>query len=184
MKVQYLFYFILFFVTLFSGCKKGGVEPNTIIGKWYVERYTVYDSDGGPSSGYYSYEPKENYESVGVFNFKANGKGIYLFENQEFDFFYSISENGNTNNGSSSSFNGISTNSNSVNENTIVLEFDKSAITTLNSPIIANYYLLDVTKYELYSKTSGMLRFRTSLNKYSSNAVSNTNNVEFILTKQ
>jgi hypothetical protein len=78
MKAPSLFYFIGVICVLFSSCKKESIEPATIVGKWYVERYTTYKRS-------YNYGEKiatANYESIGIFNFYENGTGDYFFDNQ------------------------------------------------------------------------------------------------------
>lgn len=173
MKVRSLFYFILFFSFAFSGCKKEEVTPTNIEGQWYVERFTRYSTGSGYNTGYYEYTPTENYESVGLFKFNDNGTGVYTFESQVVPFTYSITESIKTYNGMGKT----------PDDYSMILKFDKSAITSLNSPILYVYYTFDVEYYEVFSRTKGTLRFRGNFNSYAT-SYTNENNVEFILTKQ
>jgi hypothetical protein len=184
MKARSLFYLITFFCIVFSGCKKDEVDPENITGHWYVERYTVYDNGGSRNSGTYDYEPLENYEAVGLFDFNNDGTGQYTFENLVVPFTYTIADNSNNNYGNSGSFNGVSFDSKNVNSNLVYLTFDKSKITSLRSPILANYYQLDLTRYEVFTKTKGTLRFRADLNYSSTTSYLTSDNIEFILTRQ
>lgn len=186
MKARSLFYFIALVCVFFAGCKKESIEPQSIVGKWYVERYTTYNSNGYYTSSGYGNAAQTNYESIGIFNFKADGTGDYFFDDQTVDFTYTLTEKtGNNGNVNSSSFNGVSIPAKTINDNAIIIEFDKSDIISLSSPIIFSYYTLNVTRYELFTKTKNTLRFTSDLyyntNRSYSSDISKT---EFLMTKQ
>lgn len=187
MKARSLFYFIAFLCILFLGCKKQSIEPQSIVGKWYVERYTTYDNTGYYSGSSSEKEPKQNYESIGIFNFAADGTGDYFFDNQTVRFTYTLSDiTGNNNNNGGSSFNGISISSKTIHDKAIIIEFNKSDILSFSSPILFDYYSANVTRYELFTKTKNVLRFTSDLN-YNTNQYSTfggISKIEFVLTKQ
>jgi hypothetical protein len=180
MKAPSLFYFIGVICVLFSSCKKESIEPATIVGKWYVERYTTYKRS-------YNYGEKiatANYESIGIFNFYENGTGDYFFDNQTVKFTYSFSENTNSNS-SNSSFNGIAINPMLVNNSIVNILFDKATIHSVASPIINDFYSLDITRYQVFIKTKNTLRFTSDF--YSSNVYQSSNSdfqMDFVMTRQ
>lgn len=172
MKARSLFYFLIVFFTLFFGCKKEGVTPTSIVGTWYVERYTVIKNDATSLSYYNEKQPVLNYESVGVFSFYQNGTGVYDYENQSVPFTFVITDDNGVNN-NSTSFNGISIGNKSVTDNNIELNFDKTKISSVNSPILSAYFSDDEKRFKVFSRT-----FETLL--FSSQSKRN----EFLITKQ
>jgi len=186
MKAGSLFYFLAFVCILFTGCKRETIEPESIVGKWYVERYTTYRSTSYYNGDDFDVTPKENYESIGVFNFNADGTGDYFFDNQRVRFTFSIVVNSKSTGNNSGSFNGISFSTTNVDDNVIFIEFDKSDITSVSSPIIYTYYTLNVTRYEVFTKTKNTLRFTSDLNYNTSQSFSlgDVAKIDFILTKQ
>jgi hypothetical protein len=172
MKARSLFYFFAVVCILFSGCKKEGISPTSIVGTWYVERYTVNRVDGSTLSNNNAKDPIANYENVGIFKFYQNCTGIYTYGNQAIPFTFIISDNNGVNN-NSSSFNGLSVGTKTVNDNFIELDFDKSKIVSLDSPIITAFYQNDEKRFEVFSRTTETLLLSTLSKQH-----------EFLITKQ
>lgn len=82
---KHIFFSILtLFMTL--SCRKRESLPETLLGKWYVERFTEYDD----SYRYKTNNVVSNKEKVGTFIFLADGTGTYVYRGQSVDFKYTL----------------------------------------------------------------------------------------------
>jgi hypothetical protein len=156
MKVRSILYFLPILLITLSSCKKDEMIEGKLVGKWYVERITIYDDSFANSPD----EVMKNYTSVGTFTFNANGTGVYEFNNNLVDFTYNISDNFCT------------------------FDFDENDIVDEISPIIMYYlpiHAMNVNTYEVFHRTPNTANF--SYNVYGSSSMDSFRKLEFLLTK-